>query len=86
VTSRPCQQHDVLDALVAYALGEGREVVEPLAHLLGHGQPAQAVGHLGLAGGAPQRVVLAPDAPGDVLLGSLLDARGHARLDVLVGQ
>ena len=74
-----------LDALVAHRLREGLQVRQLLAHVLGDGQPAEAIGDLRLARRAPERVVLAPDAPRDVLLRGLLDALGDARLDV-VGQ
>ena len=81
-------QHGVGVALAGHALGPLAQLGRGLEHVVGHGEPAEAVADLG-PGTAPERLVLAPHALGDVLVLGLLRARldlrgevvGNARLD-----
>ena len=79
------EQHDVGEPVLARRAHELLDLRQVLEQLVGDRQPAEPVLDLRRAGRRPQRAVLAPQAPHDVLLGGLRQALRDGRLE-LVGQ
>ena len=80
------EQYRIGESRIGGIAGERLELVDLVGVRVGCGQPAEAVGDLGLAGRAPERVVLGPDPARDALLLGTLDARVRSRGSSVVGQ
>ena len=78
--SAHAEQHRVFEVLADDLARERDELVGLLEHRIGDIEPPQAVGDLGRARGAPERLVVLPDAPRDLLVDRLPHAlRDRAR-------